>query len=248
MAQYVTDFLHHGKNCRRVLVEPKREFVVGVDLGQMADNTTVAIVQYMSMGTGEFDVHEGRNGMTIIEEKYQESYDLRELQKIKLETSYDQVIDHINVLMHTPPLTQADLVFDSTAGGLIFGDLLEARTNLDPIRVVSTAGNETIRHGHRKYSVPKTELVSTLSGLFASNMVRVAHDLPNLETLRREVQTFLLGHSATGRPTYSASAGNHDDLISALALACWWASMRYSPAWVRRRGGEFSQGFVKGMI
>ena len=57
MAQYVTDFLHHGKNCRRVLVEPKREFVVGVDLGQMADNTTVAIVQYMRMGTGEFDVH-----------------------------------------------------------------------------------------------------------------------------------------------------------------------------------------------
>jgi hypothetical protein len=145
-------------------------------------------------------------------------------------------------------LGKLDLVFDSTAGGIIFGDMLESRTHLDPVRITTSAGTEAIRHGQRKWSVPKTELVSTLSGLFASNMVRIAHDLPNLETLRREVQTFLLGHSVSGRPTYSASAGNHDDLISALALACWWASMRYSPAWVRRRGGEFSQGFVRGMI
>jgi hypothetical protein len=241
-------FQHNGRHCRRIMVEPCREFVVGCDLGQMADSTTIAILEYVRMGTGEFDVIEGRNGMTIIKEKHTERYDLRELQRIKLETSYDQIVDYLDALMHTRPLTGADLVFDSTAGGIIFGDMLESRTHLDPVRVTSTGGAEAIRHGRRKWSVPKTELVSTLSGLFASNLVRIAHDLPNLETLRREVGTFLLAHSATGRPTYSASAGNHDDLISALALACWWASMRHSPAWVRRRGGEFSQGFVRGLI
>jgi hypothetical protein len=241
-------FQHNGRHCRRIMVKPCREFVVGCDLGQMADSTTIAILEYVRTGTGEFDVFDGRNGMTIIKEEHTERYDLRELQRIKLETCYDQIIDHLNVLMHTPPLTGADLVFDSTAGGIIFGDMLESRTHLDPVRITTSAGTEAIRHGQRKWSVPKTELVSTLSGLFASNMVRIAADLPNLETLRREVQTFLLGHSATGRPTYSASSGNHDDLISALALAAWWASMRFSPAWVRRRDGEFSQGFVRGMI
>ena len=190
MANKMTDFVHHGKSCRRILVEPMREFVVGCDLGQMGDSTAIAIVEYMKMGTGEFEVYEGRNGITFIEEKYTEWYDLRELQKIKLETSYDLVVDHIAMLMHKPPLTQADLVFDFTAGGLIFGDILEARTRLEPIRVVSTGGNETIKHGQRKFSVPKTELVGTLSGLFASNLIRIAHDLPNLETLKKETKTF----------------------------------------------------------
>jgi len=69
-------------------------------------------------------------------------------------------------------------------------------------------------------------LVSTLSGLFSTNRIRLAHDLPNLEVLRRECQAFLRNWTGSGRATFSASGSNHDDTISALSLACWWASMK----------------------
>jgi hypothetical protein len=211
-----------------------------------ADSTAIAIVDYQRLGTGEFHVDEGQTTATI-SEKCREQYDLRELQRIKLQTSYDEIIDHLDALMNTNPLRGSDLVFDSTAAGIVFGDMLEARTKLDPIRITTTAGMEATKAGPRRWHVPKAELISCLSGLFSTNRVRVAHDLPNLEVLRREVQAFLMGHSS-GRATYSASGSNHDDTISALSLACWWVSMKHSPAWSRRRGGEFSQGFVRGLI
>src|SRR5262245_53975182 len=113
-------FEYRGKTCRRSRVEPKREFVVGVDIGQQADNTCITVLEYQLRGTGEFDVVEGRNGFTFIEEKYWERYDLRELQRIKLQTSYDEICSHLERLMNTAPLVGATLAFDSTAAGIVF--------------------------------------------------------------------------------------------------------------------------------
>jgi len=100
----------------------------------------------------------------------------------------------------------------------------------------------------RRWHVPKLELVTVLSGLLATNRIRLAHNLPNLEVLRRETQTFLHIYGASGRSTFSAASGKHDDTISAFSLACWWASMPYNPAWSHRRGGDFAVVPVVGMF
>jgi hypothetical protein len=149
--------------------------------------------------------------------------------------------------MNTRPLCGAELVIDDSGVGRPTGDLIEAQTMLRPIRVTTTGGEQANKISRRRWHVPKVELVSHLSGLFATNGIRLAHDLPNLEVLRREAQTFLRSYTASGRSTFSAAAGEHDDTISALSLACWWAAMKYCPAWSRRRGGEFSVGVVRGL-
>jgi hypothetical protein len=246
----MTEFEHprHGL-CRRITVDPAREFVVGVDLGRSVDNSVVAILQYTRVGTSEFEVEEAEssNYATIVREKYVEHFDLRELQRIKLETSYDEIIQHIFNVMHTEPLIGAELVIDDTGVGRPIGDLIEAQTPLRPIRITSTGGQETNKISARRYHVPKIELVSTLSGLFATNRIRLAHDLPNLEILRRECQTFLRTYTSSGRAQYSAASGDHDDCVSALSLCCFWAQMKFSPHWSHRRGGDYATAFVHGM-
>jgi len=42
----------------------------------------------------------------------------------------------------------------------------------------------------RRWHVPKLELVTVLSGLFATNRIRLAHNLPNLEVLRPRRKPF----------------------------------------------------------
>ena len=39
--------------------------------------------------------------------------------------------------------------------------------------------------------------------------------------------------SPTGHDTYEGSAGAHDDLVVATALACWWAGSQVTPAQLR---------------
>jgi hypothetical protein len=244
----ISEFMHKGGLHRRVNINPIRAFTVGADLGQSVDSTVIAIVEYTLIGTGDFDVKKGQNGVTILQERYVEHFDLRELQRIKLKTNYDEIIDHLVALMNTDPLRGANLAIDDTGCGRPFGDMVESQTFLRPLRITSTSGNEATKVSNSRWHVPKAELVSVLSGLFATNRIRLAHDLPNLEVLRRETQTFLRTITASGRSQFSAASGQHDDTLSALSLACWVASMKHSPAWARRRGGEVSTGFVRGMI
>jgi hypothetical protein len=164
----VTTFHHKGKTVRRTRVEPRREFVCAFDIGQAIDNTTIAVLEYQLRGTGEFTVTEGQNGITLVNEKHDELFDLRELQRIKLQTSYDDICAHIDRLMNTEPLVGADLAFDSTAAGRVFGDMLESSTRLKPLRITTTAGLESVKVDERAYHVPKQELVSCLSVLFAT--------------------------------------------------------------------------------
>jgi len=248
----MTEFIHphHSGICRRITVDPAREFVVGVDLGKSVDSTVIAIVEYVRVGTGEFEVSKASShrGITITKEKYRETYDLRELQRLKLQTTYDEVIEHLVGLMNTTPLREAELVIDDSGVGRPIGDMIEAQTTLRPIRVTTTGGEHANKITERRWHVPKQEMVSLLSGLFATRMIRLAHNLPNLEVLRRESQTFLRTYTSSGRSTFSAASGRHDDTISALSLACWWATMKHSPAWSYRRGGDFSWGVARGMI
>jgi hypothetical protein len=130
----VTDFFHPREgSCRRVTIDEVREFVVGVDLGKSVDSTVIAVVEYRCVGTGEFDVSPGaHNWLTVTKERYREHYDLRELQKLKLNTSYDEIIQHLVGLMNTNPLRGAELVIDDSGVGRPTGDMIEAQTHLRP--------------------------------------------------------------------------------------------------------------------
>jgi hypothetical protein len=246
----VKDFQYRGRNVRRVSIDPRREFAAGVDLGKSIDATMVAVVEYTSVGLGTFDKRDSTvvNGLDIYQERFRETYDVRSLIKIPLGTGYDAVIAQLDYIIHQEPLVGCALVVDHGGIGAVFCDLLENQTNLTAIRVHSTGGDEARRIKHNHWSVPKITLVSLLAGLFASERIRIASDLPNLEVLRREAQNFVTRYSATGRPTFDAAIGEHDDALSAIALAVWRLWTQHSPTFSGHRGGDYFVGTVRGMF
>ena len=81
--------------------------------------------------------------------------------------------------------------------------------------------------------VPKKHLASTVQVLLQEGRLRIGRDLPHAGTLTAEMQNFKAKINPNGHVGYGAGDdwrdGNHDDLVLALALACWlgeWATRR----------------------
>jgi hypothetical protein len=56
-----------------------------------------------------------------------------------------------------------------------------------------------------------------------NNRLHIAKGLPAGKVFARELQAFRVGISASGRTAYGATAGEHDDLVLAVALVVWQA-------------------------
>ena len=66
--------------------------------------------------------------------------------------------------------------------------------------------------------------------LLQQRRLKIARSLPDAETLVSELQTFRVKVTLAAAETLDAWRENaHDDLVLAVALACWWAER--SPFW-----------------
>jgi len=70
----------------------------------------------------------------------------------------------------------------------------------------------------------EAELISGVQVLLERGELRIAKRLPQLGSLVRELMDMRMTVSLTGRARMGAEGcGEHDDLVTALALACWRA-------------------------
>jgi len=180
------------------------DFIFGLDLGQKRDFTALAIIE------------------RVISEEGERKYHLRHLERFKLGTTYPVIIRKIIDLLLREELKQgAYLVIDSTGVGLPVVDLLR-QEGLNPIDITITAGTE-VNQDDNGYRVPKRDLVTNLQVLFESDMLKIAEELPDAKTLVEELMNFKVKLSKAGHDSYEAwREGVHDDLVLAVALACWY--------------------------
>jgi hypothetical protein len=66
-------------------------------------------------------------------------------------------------------------------------------------------------------------LVSRLQALLHEGRLKIQKELPEAETLVRELQDFRVEFTPVGHLTFNARSGKHDDLVLALAIAVWRA-------------------------
>ena len=104
-------------------------------------------------------------------------------------------------------------------------DLFRA-SGLHPICCTITGGEREKHHEGREYSVPKAQLISGFDMMYRTGALEVVHDLPDREQAEEELQNFRRRIGATGRATYAAAEGAHDDTIMSISMACWWAKKR----------------------
>jgi hypothetical protein len=182
-------------------------FLLGLDLGQTQDFTALAVL-------------ERRAGATA---GVKPAYALRHLRRFPLGTAYTAIVSAVACLRRNEPLRQAPLVVDQTGVGRAVVDMLR-QTASGVIAVTITGGHAVTRAEDGSFHVPKKELITALQVVMQGRRLQIARSLPDAATLVRELQQFQVKITVAANETFGVwRDGQHDDLVLAVALACWWS-------------------------
>jgi hypothetical protein len=193
---------------------------IAADLGQMQDPSALCIVDRADL---LWDVRDPVTWQC----KRETRFEIRFLERMKLRTPYPQVVERIREVAMNPALTgPRTLVVDATGVGAPVVDLLRAaKIDCEIVAVAITGGANagTSQRGLIR-SVPKRDLIVGLQLMFETGQLRIARALRGAEMLHNELMGMRVRISASGHDSYgSGREGQHDDLVLALALACWRA-------------------------
>jgi hypothetical protein len=182
-------------------------YLAGLDLGQAADYTALIIAEQ------------------VRDEDAPTRYDVRHIQRYRLHTPYPEIVAAVAATLGRPELArQFQLIVDGTGVGRAVVDLFRAEHTLQGLMVpISiTAGAVVTLQDDGWVNVPKKDLVATTPVLLQQQRLRFARGLPETALLTSELQTFQVRMTASANETFAAREGQHDDLVLALALLCWY--------------------------
>ncbi len=193
---------------------------MGVDLGQSHDYTAVSVVERAEL-RGEWALR------------------LRHLERVELGTPYPDVVARVTAVTQGRALAgRCELVVDGTGVGRPVVDLLRrARPGCGILPVVVTAGDrERCEGGY--WRVPKRDLMVRMQVMFQKGELQIARGLKWGPALAAEMTAMQVKVTASGREQYGCwREGTHDDLVFAVALACW-GRRRVGAGWgYEERGG-----------
>jgi phage FluMu gp28-like protein len=192
-----------GMICARVRRVMTR-FYLGIDLGKTRDHTAIAIVERAD---------------TLL---------LRYAERVALGTPYPQVVEHIRRMVNHENLRgQCAAVVDGTGVGAPVVDLLRSGQLGCEVCAVNITGGERPTQSGNVWNVPKRDLMAGVQVLLEKRGLRIARRLKETGPLIRELTDVRLTAGSGGKLRMGADrAGQHDDLVIALALACWRAKRR----------------------
>lgn len=191
-------------------------YLAGLDLGQTADYTALAVLERPETAGGTAAV-----------------YNLRHLQRYQLGTPYTAIVPAVARLVNTPPLKgNVSLVVDQTGVGRAVVDMLKIAAGCHVVPVTITGGQSVTEAEDGSRHVPKKELVTGLQLLLQGKRLQIAKSLPEAPTLVRELENFRVKITLAAHETFGAwREGQHDDLVLAAALAGWWGERGYVGPW-----------------
>jgi len=206
-------------------------FYVGLDLGQAADYSALAVIEEPI-----WSVHAGRwassttlqrdeldSGVWQHWQKHAPGKPplwLRMLHRYPLQTPYPTVVaDVIRRLGGSDPRDDAVLVVDGTGVGAAVVDMFRFSDLPCPMYSVVIHGGVKVERNH----VPKRDLISAVQVLLHTERLQVAKQSEMTETWAAEMQNYRMKLTDNGHDTYDARGDSkHDDLVLAVALASWF--------------------------
>lgn len=199
-------------------------WISGLDLGQAADFTALACIEQQREKPREspsvIEAIAGLAGRSVAKWTYQ----VRHMERYELGTPYPAMIEAAKKTLEREPLKGCRLAIDFTGVGRPVMDII----NLIglPVRkqpILITGGHTVSKDKDTgAFHVPKKELVSTLQILMQSGRLKIAKGMPLADKLSTELSNFRVKITASANESFGAwRDGQHDDLVLAVALACW---------------------------
>ena len=139
---------------------PGVRYCVGVDLGQSADPTAIAVLTHAKGVIDHGNAFERAHGLS--KQTPGERIDVVHLERMPLNTPYPVIVQHVGELLSRPPLNGHDgiaparLVIDETGVVRAVGEIFD-QARLKPLRVSITAGAETTWQSNSRVNVQNTE-------------------------------------------------------------------------------------------
>ena len=223
------------------------DFVVGLDLGQAQDYTALTVLEKVPQSAMEEVVRVDGNMTYRKVEKVEKPthYHVRHLERYPLGTLYPAIVGKVKDLLQMPTLRGAPLVLDATGCGRPVYDMFRA-AGLKPIGVLITGG-DTVNHTGGYWRVPKRDLVGAVQAPLQDKRLKFADSLPLGATLVQEMLAFKVKISDSAHDSYGSwRESEHDDLIFAVMLACWWAQRPVVQNNIPPSSGKRSLGLFHG--
>jgi threonine dehydrogenase-like Zn-dependent dehydrogenase len=196
-------------------------YYVGVDLGQTQDYTAIAVVERVEL-KGEWDAVEFAWRKVV-------ALRLRHLERVPLGTSYVDVVERAARVTRTSKLAgRCELVVDATGVGRPVVDLLRKTRMGGKIIPVTFTGGNTESRTNGYYGVPKRDLITGLKILLQRGALQIAAGMEYGPALVKEMGDMRVKVTRSGYEQFEAwREGTHDDLVFAVALACWRAQKAF---------------------
>ena len=198
--------------------ELETSFFVGLDLGQRQDYTALSVIERHGQ--------EIANPTTAQKEEPGARYHVRHLKRYELGTPYPAIVADVAAICKKEPLNKSRtvLVLDATGVGAPVVDMFKREELPCELIALTITGGSEVTHQGQNYNVPKRDLVSTTQVLLQSGRLKIAKELPEAATLVKEFENFQVKITLAANDTYGAwREGMHDDLVLAVAMACWKA-------------------------
>jgi hypothetical protein len=205
-------------------------YFAGLDLGQKQDPTALAVVEWTEFA-GAWDA-------AAFEHRKETSLSLRYLERMPLGTPYPEVVYRVGCMMRSRQLAGGEgrhLVVDGTGVGPAVVDLLRQEDLQSKLWPVTITGGDTERFADDYYRVPKRDLIVGLQVLMQQGGLQIAEGMKEGATLVKEMAEMRVKISGSGNEQFGAwRKGEHDDLVLAVAMACWGVR-KVTPLVQRRR-------------
>jgi len=178
----------------------QRFFVMGLDLGGPADSSGLAVVE------------------GVRPEGYSQRLNVPHLKSFRRGTGYTKIIEHI--LEVADEVQLAAILVDQTAAGEPVVKMIQRRVAINVCPVTIRGDRESYSDGLQFIS--KTTLIGGLTVAFTEGRLHISQELKETPNLIRELEGYW------DRPTSASSLladswrdQPSDDLVFAVALACW---------------------------
>ncbi len=226
----------------RDVLERVRGVQIGIDLGQQQDPSAVVVVEVGERATTRTYRLHGRTYAVP-----EATYRVQAMERLDLGTSYVAVAARVATLIGAlwqweyglrksgalqpyEPMLPWDIWADATGVGRPVMDMLRDklaestrtdRVSLHP--VVFTHGDRHDRNATKDGSdvLGKAYLVSRLQVLFQRDLLRLPPKHEEAQAMARELKDYEIKVDENANDKYGAfKVGTHDDLVTALGLAC----------------------------
>lgn len=207
------------------LLRIESRWFVGVDLGQSHDPTAVSVIEakFASIRPTLTAWHVPKAKAALKE--YQPAFHVLHLERLPLGMAYPDQVLYVAGVVARPPLEKPMTLIDFSGVGRPVYDLF-SKARIPNLSGIAITGGREIKRKPYGWSVPKQILVSKVQALLHTKQLQIEEKLKDATALTRELQDFRVTYTSAGNAIFNARVGAHDDLVLAVCLAIFGATLK----------------------